>query len=149
MSRLLRLKRKIGNGDVYMQIKDFDLSILKELSEADGIGGCEREVSRIVKKYAEPFVDDYSYDNLGSIVMHKKGNGPKIMLSAHMDEVGFMVRDITKDGYLKLLPVGGWWGHVMPTQEMKVTTTDGKKYIGVIGSRAPHGMPAEEKSRVV
>ena len=70
------------------------------------------------------------------------------MLSAHMDEVGFVVRKIT-EGYLKLLPVGGWWGHVMPAQEMRVTTMEGKKYTGVIGSRAPHGMPPEEKNKVI
>lgn len=132
-----------------MAIKEIDLELLKQLSEADGIGGCEREVSRIVKAYGEELVDDYTYDNLGSIILHKKGTGPKVMISSHMDEVGFMVREITEQGYLKLLPVGGWWGHVMPVQEMRVTTQSGEKYIGVIGSRAPHGMPADEKNRVV
>ncbi|WP_265459800.1 M42 family metallopeptidase [Enterococcus sp. HY326] len=131
-----------------MTIQAIDLELLKNLSEADGIGGCEREVSRVVKNYGAPLVDEYFYDNLGSLILHKKGTGPKIMLSAHMDEVGFMVRKITPEGYLYLLPVGGWWGHVMPAQEMKVTTATGQKYIGVIGSRAPHGMPAEEKNKV-
>ncbi|MGX7352012.1 peptidase M28 [Enterococcus canis] len=131
-----------------MTIKEIDLNLLKQLSEADGIGGCEREVSRIVKRYGEPFIDESYYDNLGSIILHKKGAGPKVMLSSHMDEVGFMVRQITPEGYLRLLPVGGWWGHVMPAQEMRVTTMSGEKYIGVVGSRAPHGMPLEEKSKV-
>ncbi len=129
-----------------------DLEILKELSEADGIGGREKEISRIVKKYAEGAVDFCFYDNLGSLILVKKSskaNAPKVMLSAHMDEVGFVVRKITKEGYLKLLPVGGWWGHVMPAQEMRVTTMEGKKYTGVIGSRAPHGMPPEEKNKVI
>lgn len=132
-----------------MTIKSIDLDLIKRLSEADGIGGCEREVSRIVKAYGQGLVDDYTYDNLGSLILHKKGSGPKVMLSAHMDEVGFMVRQITTDGYLKLLPVGGWWGHVMPVHEMRVTTQTGQKYKGIIGSRAPHGLPIEEKNKVV
>ena len=132
-----------------MAIKEIDLKLLQQLSEVDGIGGCERAVSRIVKEYGQNLVDDYTYDHLGSLILHKKGTGPKVMLSAHMDEVGFMVRQITPDGYLKLLPVGGWWGHVMPVHEMRVTTQNGAKYVGIIGSRAPHGMPAAEKNQVV
>ncbi len=76
-----------------------DLEILKELSEADGIGGREKEISRIVKKYAEGAVDFCFYDNLGSLILVKKSskaNAPKVMLSAHMDEVGFVVRKITR-----------------------------------------------------
>lgn len=129
-----------------------DLTLLQALSEADGIGGREKEVSRIAKKYGAPFADEVLYDSLGSLVLVKKsGNpqAPKVMLAAHMDEVGFIVRSITKEGYLRLLPVGGWWGHVMPAQVMTVTTATGQKYQGVIGSRAPHGMTASEKQTVI
>lgn len=132
--------------------KSIDINLLRQLSEADGIGGREREVSRIVHQYAEPYVDTISYDNLGSIILKQAGrisDGPKVMFSAHMDEVGFVVRQITTDGYLKLLPVGGWWGHVMPAQEMTVTTEDDHKYIGVIGSRAPHGLAPAIKEKVM
>lgn len=130
---------------------EIDLHLLKSLSEADGIGGMEREVSRIVAAYAKPYVDEISYDNLGSVILKKKGNGkgPKIMLSTHMDEVGFMVRSITTEGYINLLPVGGWWGHVMPAQEMTLTTSSGKKIIGIVGSRAPHGLSIEVKEKVM
>lgn len=134
-----------------VEFNEIDLNILRRVSEADGIGGCEREVSRIVTEYGTPLVDEIIHDNLGSTIMHKKGrgNGPKIMFSAHMDEVGFEVRGITDSGYIKLLPVGGWWGHVMPAHEMTVTTENGDKYIGVIGARAPHGLPPEEKNKVI
>ncbi|APX72976.1 M42 family metallopeptidase [Companilactobacillus allii] len=135
-----------------MSNEAIDLELLRNLSEADGIGGREREVSRIVHSYAQPYVDNIYYDNLGSIILKQNGinkNGPKVMLSAHMDEVGFEVRQITEQGFLKLLPIGGWWGHVMPAQEMTVTTNDNKKYIGVIGSRAPHGLSDEVKNKVM
>lgn len=131
---------------------EIDINILKDLSEADGIGGREKEVSRVVRKYGEAYCDEFFYDNFGSIILVKKcgkPNAQKIMFSAHMDEVGFMVRNITPDGFLKLLPVGGWWGHVMPAQEMRVTTACGDKYAGVVGSRAPHGMEKKDKDKVI
>lgn len=130
---------------------NIDLQMLKELSEADGISGCEKEVSRVVKKYFDKYADEVMYDNLGSIIGFKKGNknGPKIMIAGHMDEVGFIVRDIDDNGYLRILPIGGWWGHVLPSQEMTITISTGKKIIGVVGSRAPHGMPVKEKEKVI
>ncbi|QIL46747.1 M42 family metallopeptidase [Vagococcus coleopterorum] len=128
-----------------------DLELLKELSEQGAIGSCERHVSRIVKKHLEPIVDEITYDNFGSIICKKTGSesGPKIMISSHMDEVGFMVRSIDEQGFINLLPIGGWWGHVMPAQEMKVTTESGDEFIGIVGCRAPHGMSADAKSKVI
>ena len=137
----------LNNKNIY----DVDLEMLKELSEADGIAGCEKEVSRVMKKYLEDCADEIFYDNLGSIIGLKKGeeNGPKIMITGHIDEVGFIVRSIEENGYVNLLPVGGWWGHVLPAQRLRITTSEGNKIIGVVGSRAPHGMTADEKSKVV
>ena len=134
-----------------MSTKNIDLDILKDLCEADGISGFEKEVSRVMKHHMEELVDEIFYDNLGSIIGVKKGdkNGPKIMISGHMDEVGFMVRSITEEGYIKMLPVGGWWGHVLPTQELIITTSSGRKIKGIVGARAPHGMSVEEKSKVM
>ncbi|MGL5752979.1 MAG: M42 family metallopeptidase [Paraclostridium sp.] len=128
-----------------------DINLLKELSEADGISGLEKEVSRVAKKYFDVYADEVDYDNLGSIIGIKKGleDEPKVMIAGHMDEVGFVVRDIDNNGYIKLLPVGGWWGHVMPSQAMRITTREGKKIKGIVGGRAPHGMVAEEKGKVI
>lgn len=128
-----------------------DIELLKRLSEADGIGGCEKEVYQIVKEEGEKYADHILKDGMGSLILVREGDkdAPKIMLSSHMDEVGFMVKRITSDGYILLLPVGGWWGHVMPAQEMRVTTADGRKFVGVVGSRAPHGMLKTEKEKVI
>ncbi|MGL5646808.1 MAG: M42 family metallopeptidase, partial [Clostridium sp.] len=128
-----------------------DMKMLEELSNADGISGYEKEVSRVAKKYFEKYADETRYDNLGSIIGIKKGKekGKKIMLSAHMDEVGFIVRGITEEGYIKLLPIGGWWGHVMPSQMMRITTEKGEKIKGVVIGKAPHGMTKEEKEKVI
>jgi putative aminopeptidase FrvX len=130
---------------------EIDLALLKRLSEADGIPGREREVSRIIAEYGQTLALESQYDNLGSIILKAAGcgQGPKVMLASHLDEVGFMVRSITEEGYLNLLPVGGWWGHVMPAQEMTVTTETGQKYRGIVGARPPHGLSKTEKAQVM
>lgn len=103
------------------------------------------------EKWVEPYADEITYDNLGSLVALQKGDkdGVKVMIAGHMDEVGFMVCDIDKDGYIKMLPVGGWWGHVLPSQTLVVTTREGKRYQGVVGSSAPHGLPKDVKEKVI
>ncbi|MEG2751875.1 MAG: M42 family metallopeptidase [Anaerorhabdus sp.] len=128
-----------------------DLNMVQEMSEAHGISGCEKEVSRIMRKWMEPLVDAIDYDNLGSIIGVQKGehNGPKVMIAGHLDEVGFMVREIDKQGFIKMLPVGGWWGHVLPSQTLYVTTQAGSRYHGVVGCSAPHGLSAEVKEKVI
>ena len=92
-------------------IGDINLEMLKEFSEAHGISGNEKEVSRVMKKWIEPYADEITYDNLGSLVALQKGDkdGVKVMIAGHMDEVGFMVCDIDKMVILKcfLLEDGG------------------------------------------
>jgi endoglucanase len=90
------------------------------------------------------------YDGLGSLVAEQKGKSatPKIMVAGHMDEVGFMVKSITKDGYIKFLPLGGWWGHVVLAQRVIVRTAKGD-VVGVTGSKAPHVLKQEERTKVV
>ncbi len=69
---------------------NINLDLIREMSEAHGISGCEKEVSRVMKKYMAPICDEITYDHLGSIIGLKKGHlGPKIMIAGHMDEVGF------------------------------------------------------------
>lgn len=130
---------------------EVDLKMMEAFTMADGISGCEKEASRVMKSYIEPYADEVSYDGLGSLIALKKGSekGPRIMLAGHIDEVGFVVRSIEDKGFIRLAPVGGWWGHVLLSQPVTITTRDGKKYTGVIGSRPPHGLPADVRSKVV
>ena len=132
-------------------IGDINLEMLKELSEAHGISGNEKEVSRMMKKWMSPYADEITYDNLGSIIGLQKGeeDQPTLMICGHMDEVGFLVREIDEQGYIRMLPVGGWWGHVLPSQTLVVTTHEGKRYQGVVGSSAPHGLSKEVKEKVI
>jgi putative aminopeptidase FrvX len=124
--------------------------LLKELTMLKGIPGNER----LVRKYFEEHVRTYgevSYDGLGSAIVEKIGNpdGPRIMVAGHMDEIGFIVTEITKEGYVKFIPAGGWWGHVVLSQQFTITTRDGKEVHGVVGSKPPHILSAEERLKVV
>lgn len=127
-----------------------DLEMLKDFSEANGISGNEKGASRVMARYLEGYADNISYDNLGSIICYKKGsgNGPKVAMFGHLDEVGFLVRKITDEGFLYLSRVGGMWPHLLLAQEVTITTREGVEYVGVISSPPPHGMSAEERAKV-
>ena len=109
--------------------------MFKELTEVSGISGFEEEVADIMAARLKG-VAKISYDKLGSLVAEKKGTaaGPKVMIAGHMDEVGFLVKNVTKEGFIKFLPIGGWWGHVALSQRVMVRTKKGD-YLGVIGSK--------------
>ncbi|MEG0542514.1 MAG: peptidase M28, partial [Angelakisella sp.] len=127
-----------------------DIEMLKELSEANGICGHEKGASRVMARYLDGYADSIRYDNLGSIIGCKNGsgNGPKVALFGHLDEVGFLVRKITDDGFLYLARVGGMWPHLLLAQEVTVTTRDDTEYVGIISSPPPHGMSPEERAKV-
>jgi len=123
---------------------------LKELSMLNGVPGNERAVREYMAQEMKGLAT-ISYDNLGSIVGEKVGNknGPKIMVAGHMDEVGFLVTTITKEGYVKFTTAGGWWSQVMLAQQMTITTSTGKEIRGVIGAKAPHILTPEERKKPV
>ncbi len=128
-----------------------NLKMLREFALTDGISGHEKDVAAVYKKWVEDSVDEISYDQLGSIIALKKGNekGPKVMLAGHIDEIGFLVKNIEDNGYLRLHPVGGWWPHVLLSQALTIRTRKGDEYIGVVGSKAPHGMKPEMRNKVM
>ena len=127
-----------------------DLKMMREFTAADGISGCETEATRVMKKWIEPYADEITYDTLGSMIALQKGigEGPKIMLAGHIDEIGFVVRHIDDKGYLKIAAIGGWWGHVLLSQPVIITTREGKKITGIVGSPAPHTLAPEVRNKV-
>lgn len=127
-----------------------DLEMMEAFTSAHGISGCEKEASRVMKSYIEPLSDEITYDHLGSLIAYKKGKGgPKLMLSGHIDEIGFVVRSIDDKGFIKLAPIGGWWGHVLLSQPVIITTRSGEKFTGIVGSKPPHGLPVEVRNKVI
>ena len=124
-------------------------SLLKELTEANGISGHETEVRHLIQRHFES-LGEVSHDRLGSIICRKPGDAPapKIMLAAHMDEIGFIVSHITKDGFIRFSALGGWWDHVLLAQRVVIGTAKGY-VIGIIGAKPPHLLSDEERSKLV
>lgn len=107
-----------------------DIELLKRLCDADGIACNEQEIRDILLENTN--ADDISFDGLGSIILHHKGHGPKLMFCAHMDEVGFMVRHISEIGMLNLMPIGGVKDSVKSFQLVNITKEDGSKMKGLM-----------------
>ena len=125
------------------------LNLIKELELAHGPSGFERDIRELISKHLANQAT-FSQDNLGSLICKKEGSqsSPKIMLPGHMDEIGFMVNAITKSGYLKFVPLGGWWDQVMLAQKVIVKTRLGD-IEGIIGSIPPHLLSAKDKEKIV
>ena len=97
---------------------------LKALTEADGVPGYEEEIRAVLREYMEP-LGSITQDKLGSLICNQPGDGPKVMFAGHMDEVGFMVTHITKDGFLKFVQLGGWWDQVLLGHRVVIKTRKG------------------------
>ena len=133
-----------------MKQLDETLTMLKELTDARGIAGNEREAREVMEKYIASYCDEISTDGLGSLIAQKTGetNGPKIMIAGHLDEIGFMVTQIDDKGFLRFQTVGGWWSQVMLAQRVTVVTANGD-ITGVIGSKPPHILSPEARKKPV
>jgi endoglucanase len=129
--------------------EDKTLELLKEITDVPGVSGYEGEVKEFIKKQLTG-ITEIEYDNLGSIICKKAGTSdkPKIMLAGHMDEIGFMVKLITDEGFIKFSPLGGWWNQVMLAQRVVIKTSKGDVH-GIIGSKPPHILSDDERNKVV
>lgn len=121
--------------------------LLQELTDAHGVSGHESDVRAVIHRYVDS-LGAVTQDNVGSVICAQGNSGPKVMLAGHMDEIGFMVRHITDEGFLKFLPLGGWYDQVLLGQRVVVKTHKGD-VLGVIGCRPPHLIPADERNKVV
>lgn len=123
---------------------------LEKLSNACGVAGREEEIRDLLKELLMPYVDELKEDKLGNIIGVKKGNknSPTIMLAAHMDEIGLMIKNITKEGFLQFAKIGGIDDRILVAQKILVHTDKGL-ITGIIGSKPPHILKEEEKKRVI
>jgi endoglucanase len=128
---------------------DSTLKLLKDITDAPGVPGFEHEVRKVIRSYMEGYAE-ISMDRIGSIICKKAGTSdrPRVMLAGHMDEIGFMVSKVTKEGFIKFQTLGGWWSQVMLGQRVVIKTNKGD-VVGVIGSKPPHILTPEEKNKVV
>lgn len=125
--------------------------VLRTLSEAAGVSGYERELAQLIEASC-PWADDVRTDKMGNVIMLKKGQGPeprpKVMLAAHMDEIGLIVTKIEKGGFLRFSTIGGFDQRALLAQEVLVHGRNGTRS-GVIGAKPPHIQAPGEQSKAV
>ena len=128
---------------------DSTQELLKELTEAYGIPGYEAPVRAIVRQHLGP-LGVISQDKIGSVICRKEGSTdvPRVMIAGHMDEIGFMIKHITKDGFLRFLPLGGWFDQVLLGHRVVIKTRKGD-VVGVIGAKPPHLLSPDERTKIV
>lgn len=124
------------------------LEMFRTLTELPGAPGNEHAVRGYMRGELGKYSDELIQDNLGGIFGVRKGpeDGPRIMVAGHMDEVGFMVSQITDNGMIRFQPLGGWWNQVLLAQRVEIITDSGP-VIGVIGSIPPHLLSDEIRNR--
>ncbi|NLD87822.1 MAG: M42 family metallopeptidase [Clostridiales bacterium] len=120
--------------------------LIYELCSIDGVSGNEESVASYIKEYVKPYADEMFSDVLGNLYVFKKGKkcDKIIMVTAHMDEVGFIVKQITEDGYLKFAVVGGIDSRVMLGTYVRIGDIK-----GIIGIKAHHLTTAEERKKMM
>jgi putative aminopeptidase FrvX len=121
--------------------------LLQELTDAHGAPGHEAQVRAVVHRYVDS-LGTVTQDKVGSVICAQGKEGPKVMLAGHMDEIGFMVRYITDEGFLRFVPLGGWFDQVLLGQRVVVKTYKGD-VPGVVGSRPPHLISPEDRKKLV
>jgi tetrahedral aminopeptidase len=130
-----------------MTTSELNFDLARRLLDAPGIAGREEQVRAIVKQEMASLVDDLQVDAMGSVIGIKNGSGgPKVMLAAHMDEIGFMVRYIDDNGFIRLQNVGGFDPRVLPAQRVQVHTRSGDTLTGALqlASKPIHLLAASE-----
>lgn len=112
-------------GRLAAEAQDKTIELLRTLSNAPGPSGLEEPVRAIMVERMTPLADQLAYDGLGSVIATQGKNGPRIMIDAHMDEVGAMVRRITPDGFLTMQLLGGWVDEALPGQRWIILGSKG------------------------
>jgi putative aminopeptidase FrvX len=123
---------------------------LEKLSNACGVTGRENQVRELMIQLMKPYADQITVDRLENVIAIKQGKekSPKIMLAAHMDEVGLMVKTISKEGFLQFTKMGGIDDRILPAQKVAIFTRKGQ-FPGIIGSKPPHIQKEEERRKVI
>jgi endoglucanase len=122
--------------------------LLRKLSNAHGVSGSEGNVYALIKKELKGHVDEIREDAMGNLIAIKHGNKFKVMLAAHMDEIGLMVKYIEEKGFIRFVALGGWYGPTLYNQRVVLHGANGP-VIGVIGGKPPHMMDDEERKKGV
>ncbi len=128
----------------------FDTQLIKQLSELSGVSGYEHNAGEFVKQLFAKYCEEIKTDNMGNIIAIKKSsrNNPyKLMIEAHIDEIGLMVTNIDENGFLYFAAVGGIDPRILLANEVIV---HGKEELfGIIGAKPPHVLSADEQTKTI
>jgi putative aminopeptidase FrvX len=142
-------KQKVGKGEGEHTggAPDVNVGLLKRLSETPGVAGREERLRALVIQELKPLVDELRVDALGNVIAIKKGTSSrKVMLAAHMDEIGFMARHLDEHGFVRVQPLGGFDPRVLVAQRVIVHTRGGQQLRGVFTPASkPIHMLGDEK----
>jgi len=116
------------------------LNLLKELTQLSGVSGNESQIRKFMEKELGKISDQQLRDHLGSIAFEFKGqrSNPKILVIGHLDEIGFMVHSISKNGLINFTSLGGWDPRTLMSSPVEIINQEGEKVIGLIGSVPVH-----------
>ncbi|MEM2025125.1 MAG: M42 family peptidase, partial [Desulfurococcaceae archaeon] len=125
-------------------------NLLKHLAEITGPSGREGTIGSVVADYLKPLVDRLWIDSWGNVIGLKRGSAGegKLMIAAHMDEIGLFVSHIEDEGYLRVVPIGGLIERSLIYQRVLLATKGGRLLRGVIGLKPPHVIKPEELQKV-
>ena len=123
--------------------------LLKEITEVSGVSGYESQVRTIMRQHLED-IAVIEKDKMGSFIGKHEGDAerPRVMLAGHMDEIGFMVTALTKEGFIKFQQLGGWWDQVLLGHRVLIKTSKGD-VVGVLGAKPPHLLTSEDRAKVI
>ena len=124
-------------------------ALLQMFSDAHGMSGYEDDVAALLRKEMEPLVDEVHTDKMGNVIGIRSGEGPTVMVAAHMDEIGLIVSHVDDEGFLRVVSVGGFFDQIILGQRVLIHGHDGKVLTGVVGARPIHLMDAEERKKMV
>ncbi len=126
------------------------VKVLERLSNACGVAGREDEVRVLMKDLLKPNVDEVQEDRLGNVIGVRRGmnDSPKVMVAAHMDEIGLMVKNVTAEGFVQFVKIGGIDDRILIAQKVIIHTAN-RPLTGIIGFKPPHILKAEEKKKVI
>lgn len=136
-----------SGSSVQPSANDETVKLLRTLADAHGPSGFEEPVRKIMVERMRPLSDRLSYDGLGSVIAVQGASGPRIMVDAHMDELGGVIRRVTNDGYLTMQMLGGWLDQALVDQRWTILGSKGPVH-AITGIRDVHIVPQEERSRV-
>lgn len=134
-----------------MILNDNTLNLMKEITQVVGVSGSEKNISVALQNHYKKYSDEIIFDNLGSVFAVKKSkreNAKKVMVCAHMDEVGFIVHEIKESGLIKILPIGNVFSQSLIGQRVRIINSNGKEVIGVIVSKSQLSLNNDEKKMV-